>query len=180
MPVLSPDETILGLLAIQARHGYELLDCFHNTRQLGRVWDLSTSQIYNVLKRLERESLVTGRQTASESGPPRVEYALTEAGYARLRAWLYEPAPSSSIRRVRVEFLSRLFIVQALNLPAHEIIQRQRDACQRNRDRLLHERAQAAPGMDALIVEFMLEQLDAVLRWIGRCEILMLPESNIV
>lgn len=180
MSVPTPDETILGLLVIRARHGYELLDCFHSARQLGRIWNLSTSQLYNVLKRLERESLVVGHQIPSESGPPRVEYTLTEAGHARFRAWLYEPAPSPSIRRVRVEFLSRLFIARELNLPIHAIIQYQRDACLRNRDRLLAEQAQAAPGMSALVIEFMLEQLDAALRWIARCETSLQSETNTV
>lgn len=170
MPALTPDETILGLLAVQARHGYQLLDCFHSTHQLGRVWNLSTSQIYNVLKRLERESLVVGHEVASASGPARVEYALTAAGQQRVMAWLHEPAPSASIRRVRVEFLSRLFIAHELDLPIIEIVQKQRDACLRERERLLAEREQAAPGMETLTVDFVIGQLGAVLDWIARCE----------
>jgi DNA-binding PadR family transcriptional regulator len=62
MSSLTPDETILGLLAVQARHGYELLECFRSTYQPGRVWNLNTSHIYAVLKRLEREGWIDARQ----------------------------------------------------------------------------------------------------------------------
>jgi DNA-binding PadR family transcriptional regulator len=170
MTILTPDETILGLLAAQARHGYQLLGCFQDTHQLGHVWNLSTSQLYNVLKRLERQALVVGCEVAAETGPPRVEYTLSEAGQQHLKAWLYEPEPSPSIRRVRVEFLSRLFIARELNLPIIEIVSNQREACLRERERLMIERDQAQPGMDVLAIEFVIEQLDAVVRWITRCE----------
>jgi len=53
MATITPDETILGLLAVRERHGYDLLDCFRDPSQLGEVWNLSTSQLYAVLKRLE-------------------------------------------------------------------------------------------------------------------------------
>lgn len=51
MSQFTPDETLLGSLAAEARHGYQLLECFHNPAQLGRVWHLSASQLYNVLER---------------------------------------------------------------------------------------------------------------------------------
>lgn len=178
MATLTPDETILGLLAVQARHGYQLLGCFQDTHQLGRVWNLSTSQLYNVLKRLEHKALVTGCEVATESGPPRVEYTLSESGQQQLKDWLYEPQPSPSIRRVRVEFLSRLFIARALNLPTIDIVRNQRQACLRERQHLVAERDQAQPGMDMLAIEFVIEQLDAVLRWIARCEIVPSDTEN--
>lgn len=171
MAALTPDAIILGLLAAQARHGYQLLDCFHDSHQLGRVWNLSTSQVYNVLKRLERQSLIVGHEIPSANSPPRTVYALTEAGQQRLMAWLYDPAPSASIRRVRVEFLSRLFTARELNRPTAEIVRRQQQACQRERERLLIERQAASPGMETLTIDFVIEQLDAVLRWIARCEL---------
>lgn len=176
MPILTPDETILGLLAVQARHGYQLLECFQDTQQLGRVWNLSTSQLYNVLKRLERAGLVIGCEVTSENGPPRVEYTLSEAGQQHLKAWLYDSEPSPSIRRIRVEFLSRLFIARELKLSTFEIVHNQCQACLRERERLINERDEAQPGIDMLAIEFVIEQLDAVLRWLARCE--MMPASD--
>src|SRR5687767_1598895 len=116
MSALTPDETILGLLAVQARHGYDLLECFQSPDHLGEVWTLSTSQLYAVLKRLERDGAITGEKQEVENAPPRMCYQLTSAGEARVSAWLNEAAPSASIRRVRVEFLSRLYVARLLNL----------------------------------------------------------------
>src|SRR5258708_19398538 len=102
------DETLCGLWAAGSRHGYELLDCFSDPAQLGEVWHLSTSQLYAVLKRLETQKLIEGRQVLVADAPTRTKYTLTEQGQAHLEACLQETRPSPSIRRVRVEFLSRL------------------------------------------------------------------------
>ncbi|NJL53976.1 PadR family transcriptional regulator [bacterium] len=60
MTQLVPDEVILGLLAVEACHGYQLLDHFRSPAALGRVWNLSTSQLYAVLKRLDRLGYIAG------------------------------------------------------------------------------------------------------------------------
>lgn len=177
MSSLTPDETILGLLAVQARHGYELLECFRSTHQLGRVWNLSTSQIYAVLKRLEREGWIAGHEIVSENAPPRTEYTLTEAGEKRLHDWLHDPQPAASIRRIRVEFLSRLHIARQLNIPTNAVVRYQREACIAKCKQLAAEREHAEPGIDYLALELHINQLEAVLHWIERCE-LMPPEPE--
>jgi len=171
MNSLTPDETILGLLAAEARHGYELLECFRDPAQLGEVWNLSTSQIYAVLKRLEREGLISGCQIESENAPPRMEYNLTPQGTERLRAWLEESQPSASIRRVRVEFLSRLYIARLLNIPTIPIVQRQKTACHKQLVDVSAARDRAAPGVGYLALELSVAQLTTVLQWIERCEL---------
>lgn len=178
MTSLTPDETILGLLAAQARHGYELLECFRSSQQLGRVWNLSTSQIYAVLKRLEREGWVIGHEIMSENAPARTEYALTEAGEAHLSQWLYEPHPSASIRRIRVEFLSRLYIAQQLNMAAEPIIRYQREACHRKHNELVAAHSSAASGMDVLALELYISQIEAVIGWIDRCEMVSSTQGS--
>jgi DNA-binding PadR family transcriptional regulator len=171
MNPLTPDETILGLLAAEARHGYELLDCFHDPAQLGDVWRLSTSQVYAVLKRLEREGWITGCQLDSANAPPRVEYNLTPKGMERLQTWLDEPQPSASIRRVRVEFLSRLYIARLLNIPTVPIVRQQKVACQRYLAEVTAARDLSKPGVGYLALELVIAQLGAVLQWIDRCEL---------
>lgn len=171
MDSLTPDETVLGLLAAEARHGYQLIDCFRDPAQLGNVWSLSTSQIYAVLKRLDSQGLIVGRSLTSPDAPMRVEYALTPAGITRLETWLTEPEPSSSVRRVRVEFLSRLYIARLLDLPTRDIVRVQKETCQRRRDARIVDRDCNAPGVGRLALELEIAQLDAILDWIDRCEI---------
>jgi len=171
MAISTPDETILGLLAADARHGYELIECFRDRGQLGEVWNLSTSQIYAVLKRLEREQLIIGSQVESENAPTRTEYSLTPAGTERLKAWLNERNPSASIRHVRVEFLSRLYVARLLNIPTIPIVQRQKMACRRQLDELIAACDAAEPGIGYLSLDLIITQLGAVLPWIDRCEL---------
>jgi DNA-binding PadR family transcriptional regulator len=166
----APDHVILGLLAVQPCHGYQLLEYFHNPNELGRVWIMGTSQLYVVLKRLVQQGFITGREVESLDAPPRTEYHLTEAGRDSLTLWLNDPQPSASVRRVRVEFLSRLYIARLLGLPTAVIVQSQKAACQLQRKILLAQREEAQPGIGLLALEFMLIQLDAVLQWIDRCE----------
>lgn len=173
MSVPIPDETILGLLAAQAQHGYQLLDTFTDPAKLGNVWKLSTSQLYAVLKRLERFGLIAGSERASDSAPTRVEYHLTHAGWTALQAWLYEAHPSPSIRRIRVEFLSRLYVAQLLEIDALALIERQRAICEAELDRLCHQ--PRVENVSGLAADFVIAQLEAVLAWIERCASVLHP-----
>jgi PadR family transcriptional regulator AphA len=171
MSSLTPDETILGLLALHARHGYELLDCFRDTSQLGEVWRLSTSQVYAVLKRLESQGLTEGHEVLVTDAPTRTEYRLTSAGEDRFEAWLNEPFPSASVNRVRVEFLSRLYIARMLNIPTIAIVERQRASCLQKKAELLGCLHKAEPGIGRLTLELVVAQLDVILQWLDRCEL---------
>jgi DNA-binding PadR family transcriptional regulator len=171
MSQITPDETLLGLLAKRPRHGYELLDCFHDPAQLGEVWRLSTSQLYAVLKRLEADGSTVGCAVAGSDAPTRVEYQITERGAARLQAWLDEPNPSPSVHRVRVEFLSRLYIARLLNIPTIPIVARQKQACLLKRAELQTQLAQIAPGVGRLTLELVIGQLDVITNWLDRCEL---------
>jgi DNA-binding PadR family transcriptional regulator len=171
MEQLIPDWVILGLLAAQPCHGYQLLDIFRQPEQLGHVWNLSNSQLYAVLKRLENKQWIIGHEIRDTDAPPRTVYNLTSAGQQQLDQWLYESSPSPSIRRVRVEFLSRLYIARLLNLPTAQIVSAQKKACQEQKQLLMDQQMQVLPGIELLALEFVIFQLEAVLQWIDRCEI---------
>lgn len=170
MTSLLPDETLLGLLADRPRHGYQLLEIFEDTAQLGAIWKASTSQLYAVLKRLERDGWIAGIQVESDHAPTRTEYRLTSTGQTRLNDWLHEPNPSASIRRVRVEFLSRLFIAHRLGIPTKSLIQRQKSTCQAALDLMRKQAEGIEPGVAQLSHAFVMAQLESVLGWIDTCE----------
>lgn len=169
--MLTPDDVFLGIIAARDCHGYQLLAHFRHPDQLGRVWTLSTSQLYAVLKRLDQHGLIVGETITSSDAPPRTDYHLTPAGESRLQTWLYDPNPSPSVRRVRVEFLSRLYVARLLDQPTIPIIVAQRAACQRRLESLLTERDQTAPGVGFLALDLVIEQTQALLRWLDRCEL---------
>jgi DNA-binding PadR family transcriptional regulator len=170
MTTPTPDETILGILSAKPQHGYQLLEYFNQRQSLGRVWSMSTSQIYAVLKRLETAGLVVGETVEAPDAPPRTEYTITSLGNARLHAWLYDQEPSASIRRVRIEFISKLYVARLLGLSVTEIVQYQKGACQRQKQSYLHQNENGNHLMDRMVVEFIIGQLDAALAWLDQCE----------
>lgn len=176
MSLPSPDETLLGLLAVRVSHGYDLLEAFRLPSELGRVWTMGTSQIYAVLKRLERDGLIVGQQAPGDVYAPRIEYTLTEAGQHRLNVWLDNPYPSPSVRRVRVEFLSRLYIAQKLGYPTTPIIHAQRAACTRDLARLQAE--SSASTVESLALALQIRQLEAVIGWLDLCQTTFQPVSE--
>jgi DNA-binding PadR family transcriptional regulator len=166
----TPDETILGILAAKPQHGYQLLEHFNQRQSLGRVWSMSTSQVYAVLKRLENAGLVRGETVDVPDAPSRTIYTITPAGEARLEAWLYDPQPSPNIRRVRIEFLSKLYIAQLLELPVAEIIHYQREACSQHKKFIMEPSNNGNHVMDRMVTRFILGQLDAAIAWLDQCE----------
>jgi DNA-binding PadR family transcriptional regulator len=172
MMKLTPDATLLGLLAEHPQHGYQLLLHFRDPAQLGEVWNLSTSQLYAVLKRLNEQGLIEGTVFESPEAPPRTEYSITSAGMDRLLAWLGEPEPPASIRAIRVEFLSRLYVARLLNHPIRPIMDRQRDTVQRKLALLRAEREHSPSGVGLLSLELVIGQLEHILGWIERCAIM--------
>lgn len=170
MAQLTPDDTILGLLAAMPRHGYELVEIFRDPAQLGRVWTLSTSQVYAVLKRLEQQGLTEGHEVAVPDAPVRTEYRLTEAGQARLHEWLFDEALSGSMKMLRVEFISRLYVLHMLRKPAHSLIQRQREACRKKLAELRSSRLPDTPPVADLALDLAIRQLDEALQWLDHCK----------
>lgn len=168
--VPTPDETILGILAAEAQHGYQILAHFNAQSELGRVWSMSTSQVYAVLKRLEQKEWIIGQKVRSPDAPTRMEYSITPSGKKLLHEWLFDTRPSSSIRRVRIEFISRLYIARLLGLPLTDIVRNQYVTCEQQRERMLATRGTSGSPVEQLVLDFIIGQLDAALTWIDSCE----------
>ncbi|NJL95765.1 MAG: PadR family transcriptional regulator [Anaerolineae bacterium] len=165
MSRLSPDEVILGLLAAKGTsYGYELME--HFRCQLGQVWHLSSSQLYAILKRLENTDLICGREVAGQAAPGRIEYWLTPQGERVFESWLSLPTPSPSTRRIRTEFLSRLYVARLLERPCAPLIQAQKRACQQYYSQLLTMEAQSDAPMDGLALQLRRAELGVILVWL--------------
>jgi DNA-binding PadR family transcriptional regulator len=176
MNELTPDDTLLGLLMDTPAHGYQLLAHFRDPAALGNVWNLSQSQLYAVLKRLEARGDIQGESITSPDAPSRNVFCVTDAGTFRLQAWLDEPNPSGSIRHVRVMFLSRLYIGRLLNQPTMQIVGAQKKVCHQRRQALVKERDHTEGGVGYLALELMIAQYTVILDWIDRCE--LIPRSS--
>jgi DNA-binding PadR family transcriptional regulator len=96
---------ILGMLSIAPKgSGYEIHKAIEEN--FGSFWGESYGQIYPSLKRLAEEGLIEVCKPSSAPKKRRQEYALTDAGRARLREWLTLPCQNDPPRN---EFLLKLF-----------------------------------------------------------------------
>jgi DNA-binding PadR family transcriptional regulator len=161
-----PDDLILGLLISRPQHGYELLAHFEKPSELGRVWTMSRSQVYAVLKRLESQSMLRGRAVRGQDAPDRVEYKVTAAGRRKLETWLTEAEPSASVRSIRVNFISRLYVAEQLDRPLGPIIDRQTAVCLDRLAILEAARGAAASVTERRSLDFVIGQLKAAIAWL--------------
>lgn len=164
----TPDELILALICAQPQHGYAVAEVFANREVLGYVWNMGASQVYKVLKRLEASGLIKGTTVAGTTAPNRTVYQITENGRAVVDEWLDDPDPASSIRYVRVVFLSRMYAAQILHRPVADIVDLQIEVCRMERNRVADLYANAHSEVARWALSLQLTQVDAVLEWLSR------------
>ena len=157
---------ILGLLAQQPRHGYDLKRAFE--AMLGHTWQVNIGQIYSTLARLERDGLITCEEVPQDLLPNRKVCRLTPAGERALQDWLARPEPPPL--RVRVDFYLKLLIARrAGGKSVCDLIWQQRQT-------LLQSLADLTPLLAdpdeerRLLAEGLQAHLEADLRWLDRCE----------
>ena len=166
---ISPEFVLLGFLARQPSHGYDL----HQRLQaeLGQIWRISQSQLYNILKRLETQGDIIPALQKQPGLPDRHVYYLTPQGQARFEKWLETPT-GCSVRAIRVEFLSRLYFVYRDHPEkAAGLIQIQEDEILAGLERL-KQKLESLPGeqmINRLGLRLRIQQLNSVLGWLREC-----------
>lgn len=166
LPDVRPEFIALGLLEREALHGYDVYRRFDAA--LGRVWRISQSQMYSILKRLEAQGLVRGSAESGERNQAKRRLSITESGSRRLAEWLAEPSDCSS-RIMRLEFISRLFFARGSHPEqVAAIVEAQRAALARQLAN--HEALLASTPTDEtynrLSLELRIQQLLGMRLWI--------------
>jgi DNA-binding PadR family transcriptional regulator len=166
-----PDAVILGLLKAQPSHGYDLLERFRSKEHLGHIWHLSTSQLYAVLKRLEEAGAIQGMEVEVPDAPARRQYHIMPMGEQQLHQWLLEKQPSASLHRIRVIFLSRLYIAWLLDYPDDGIFQNQIVACKKQLKDFCKVQNRAESEIELAALALVINQLSAVIDWLETFQI---------
>ena len=169
---LSPEYALLGMLRQKPSHGYELHQRL--AADLGQVWHISQSQAYNILNRLEAQGFVTVTVKKQARLPDRRLFRLTAAGRRRFDAWFKSPA-SSSVKAIRVEFMTRLYFARHLCPEAvPDLIEAQATEVRAGLERLQATLGDYPPEQifNRLSLEFRLRQLQSLLGWLAECRAL--------
>ena len=156
---------LLALLAEGPSYGYQLRTRLES--RTGGTWPLNIGQVYTTLSRLERDGLVeaTGRDGQAT-------YRITEAGRGAVADWfagpVERPAPA------RDELAIKLAL--AVGSPAADVrrvVRVQRAATSAGLRELTRLKADAAATSDlawALVLDALIFQAEAELRWLDHCE----------
>ncbi|TNY38574.1 PadR family transcriptional regulator [Thermomonospora catenispora] len=165
---------ILALLSQGPRYGYQLRAEFEAST--GATWPLNIGQVYSTLARLERDGLVAKADADAEG---RFVYRITPDGEEEVRRWFATPiAPAD---RPRDELAIKLAMaVTTPGVDVRAVVQTQRTATLRALRDLTRLKADAPPlpadAADAswrLVLESMIFQAEAEVRWLDHCEAFM-------
>ncbi|MDQ2728900.1 MAG: PadR family transcriptional regulator [Actinomycetota bacterium] len=167
--VTSAELMLLGLLAEQPRHGYDLEKVIKE-RGIREWTDLAFSSIYYLTAKLERTGLIeVVAHQAGPGGPPRKTYAPTAHGLA-----VAEEATRAALTDISPVHPPVLVGMANLPLLAHDeaidALRTRAEGLARQLVRLqTHPRAQApVPPFVAAIFAHAVSALDAELRWTHR------------
>ncbi|NIM95609.1 MAG: PadR family transcriptional regulator [Anaerolineales bacterium] len=160
--------TLLGLLAQEPRHGYDLKSTFETL--LGGTWPLNIGQVYTTLNRLERDGLVECELVPQDLLPDRKVFAITEAGRSELERWLSEPATNTM--RLKDEFFIKLLVHQLVSSNnALPLIWKQRQIYMQKMAQLTSLLSDSSiDPATILLIEGAILHIDADLKWLDLCE----------
>lgn len=106
---MSLDHILLGILR-RPGTGYDIKAAFDEV--FNHFWQAQQSQIYRTLKRLEEEGSLASRKEASDRGPDRRVYRITDEGRERLREWL---SGDPVVGEDRHTYLAQIFFLDELD-----------------------------------------------------------------
>lgn len=153
---------LLGLLATQPMHGYEL------RKKYLRLFDtdLLSGQVYSTLTRLEAADLVTVQETRVAGGPRRRVYRITNTGLDEVRAWLGEV---EAVVVSRDDSLPAKIVISVLmGSDGEHLLESQRQAHMRQMRSLT---AREPAGMiDSLLTDWELARLASDVEWIENAQ----------
>jgi len=156
---------LLALLAESPSYGYQLRTRLQT--RTGGAWPLNIGQVYTTLSRLERDGLVEATERDGQA-----TYRITEAGRAAVTDWFAGPVERPA--PVRDELSIKLAL--AVGSPAADVrgvVRVQRAATGHGLQELTKLRADADAGADlavALVLDALIFQAEAELRWLDHCE----------
>lgn len=168
---MSVRNALLGLLAQQPRHGYELHAAFEAVVGGEKNWDVKPAQIYTTLARLEEAKLVIEEAVEQDGGPEKRIYAITENGRTALAAWF---ASGVELEHQRDEFFVKLMLsLAASEADPQRVIQTQRVKLFQDLHAITARRQQANPKSELakiMLLDKTVMHLEADLRWLDMIE----------
>ena len=168
---MSVRHALLGLLARNPRHGYELRAAFEAMVGGEQNWDVKPAQVYTTLERLAGAELVAVEAVEQESGPEKRVYAITPAGRAALQEW-FAGGVERSHQRDELFIKLMLCFISGEGDP-RQVIRAQRRQLYRELHATMAQRSSLDPKTELariLLLSKAEMHLEAELRWLDITE----------
>jgi DNA-binding PadR family transcriptional regulator len=187
---MSVKHALLGILAEQPQHGYDLKQAFEN--KVGDFWSLNYGQIYTTLERLYDNGFVDYQEIEQSDKPDKKIYRITAAGREVFDAWRSSPVKAEP-RALRDELFLKLVFMDQGQIPAilnlirtqqsvymahmMQLTNRKYEIEQRTRQKLAQTTSDAERSrieheclMSSLLIDVALYHAEADIRWLRHCE----------
>ena len=170
---------ILGLLAQEPRHGYDLRAAFSALVGGDKNWNVKPAQIYTTINRLEEAGLVVQEAVEKDGGPKKNIYNITRSGMEALQEWF---SSGVETEHQHDEFFVKLMVGLASGEaePAR-IIQTQRAFLYQKMHSATNLRDSYNPAAEIaqiLLLDKTIMHLEADLRWLDMIEMRMEEIKN--
>ena len=160
---ISTEFVLLGALLQRPKHGYEILQFLESA--LGSTWQVSTSQLYVLVKRLEREGLLESTMESQDNRPSKRVFSLTPAGRKAFLEWVH--SPTEHVRELRVELLAKLFFFRHFAMKGGtELVDAQIKTLKEIRQGLLEKKDKEQDGFKRLVFGIKAMTIDTWLQWL--------------
>ena len=156
---------LLALLAEGPSYGYQLRTRLET--RTGGTWPLNIGQVYTTLSRLERDGLVEATEADGQA-----TYRITPAGRAAVADWFAGPVERPAPARDELAIKLAL-AVGSPTVDVRRVLQAQRSATREGLQELTRLRAGAGDDADlawTLVLDALVFQAEAELRWLDHCE----------
>ena len=161
------ENALLGILMTGPKYGYELYG--YVSAQMNQFWDLSMSQVYALLKRMENDGVVVSQEELQERRPAKKIFTLTPSGRERFLHWVCSPV--EHVRDMRIEFTAKLFFMRELRLTQGlTFIDKQIDVLKEKCQVIESSKHKISDAFQALLYSFKASQTTAALDWLRECK----------
>ncbi len=107
---LTMDFVLLGLIAQQPTHAYDLYQQLKNSEELKTLWTFRQSRLYAVLDKIEKNGLISTHIEPGLVLPSRKICTITPEGKAAFEDWLHRPV--EHMNEIRSDFLGKLYFLK--------------------------------------------------------------------
>ena len=156
---------LLGALMSGSRHGYEILQFLETG--LGPAWRVSTSQLYALFKRLDKEGLVNSTLETQDTRPSKRVFSIMPEGSRRFLQWL--KSPTDHARDLRIEFLAKLYFFHHLGIQGGSaLVNSQIDLLEQFKEILMEKKQAEEDDYKRLVYGFRISTLKGWLDWLKK------------